>query len=259
MNITNPNCWIYNLSSKSRKENKHKSHCQQIEKTRKTMPLQMFRPASLRAKRTGTTLSWLNSKLHDEKCESTFKWWKSPHLSDGHQNRLPSPKEKRTSESNSVIWNRNSIPHPKPDSRISTLQPRENRTHSRQERRKGDERERERERERDSLFGIHLARSRPPQTGSVFWSSTPLTTDHDLEDHRTPSKFCSSFSSPPAEHGWWCAGFWNGKEYRTQEAETAVNGNTKRKRKERQRRAEDKERSESDGARKRGFATTNVA
>jgi hypothetical protein len=97
-------------------------------------------------------------------------------------------------------------PTSKPDSRISTLQPRENRTHSRQERRKADERERERE--RDSLFGIHLARSRPPRTGSVFWSSTPLTTDHDLEDHQTPSKFCYSFSSPPADHGWWCAGFW---------------------------------------------------
>jgi hypothetical protein len=68
-----------------------------------------------------------------------------PHLSDGHQDRLPSPKEKRPSESNSVIWNRNITPHPKPDSRISTLQPRENRTHSRQKRRKGDERERERE------------------------------------------------------------------------------------------------------------------
>jgi hypothetical protein len=62
-------------------------------------------------------------------------------------------------------------------------------------------RDRDRETERDSLFGIHLARSRPPQTGSVFWSSTPLTTDHDLQDHRTPSKFCSSFSSPPADHG----------------------------------------------------------
>jgi hypothetical protein len=68
---------------------------------------------------------------------------------------------------------------------------------------KNEEKEtREREREKDSLFGIHLARSRPPQTGSVFWSYTPLTTDHDLEeDHRTPSKFCSSFSSPPADHG----------------------------------------------------------
>jgi hypothetical protein len=60
---------------------------------------------------------------------------------------------------------------------------------------------RERERERDSLFGIHLARSRPPRTGSVFWSSTPLTTDRDLKDHQTPSKFCYSFSSPPADHG----------------------------------------------------------